>query len=144
VVIAFAKPEASAPSLVADDAGRIVGGKAIANPRLLQTTADGSAPYTLSAQVAQLDPTTVSFVKSKDSVVWFPGAEYGFSLFDELGKISRVFASVHVCQALALAVNREAIAGLHTGAVTTASYFALGTPAWTRPKRTTRRRPSSS
>jgi ABC-type transport system substrate-binding protein len=137
VVITFAKPEASAPSLLADDAGRIVGGKAIANPKMLQTTPDGSGPYTLSSsgtvkgntytlaknktawdassfpyptivfkvlqnsqtmanalvsgqvQVAQLDPTTVSFVKPKDSVVGFSGTEYGFSLFDKLGKISK-------------------------------------------------------
>jgi len=178
VVITFARPEASAPSLLADDAGRIVGGKAIASPKMLQATPDGSGPYTLSSsgtvqsstytlaknskawdassfpypaivfkvlqnsqtmanalvsgqvQVAQLDPSTATFAKSKDSVAGFSGAEYGFSLFDKLGKISRPFASTEVRQALSVAVNRQQIAGLHTGAVATASYFPPGTPGY--------------
>jgi peptide/nickel transport system substrate-binding protein len=178
VVITFAKPEASAPSLLADDAGRIVGGKAITNPKMLMTTPDGSGPYTLSSsgtvqsstytlaknssawdassfpypaivfkvlqnsqtmanalvsgqvQVAQLDPSTVSFVKSKDSVVGFSGTIYASPLFDKNGTISKAFASVKVRQALSMAVNRKAIAKLHPGAVATASFFPPGTQGY--------------
>jgi peptide/nickel transport system substrate-binding protein len=178
VVITFAKPEASAPSLLADDAGRIVGGKAIANPKMLMTTPDGCGPYTLSSsgtvqsntytlvkntsawdassypysaitfkvlqnsqtmanalvsgqvQVAQLDPSTASFVKSKDSMVEFPGTIYSSPLFDKTGAISKPFASVKVRQALSMAVNRKAIAQLHPGAVATASFFPPGTQGY--------------
>ena len=178
VVITFAKPEASAPSLLADDAGRIVGGKAIANPKMLQTTPDGSGPYTLSSsgtvqnstytltknysawdassfpystivfkvlsnsqtlanalvsgqvQVAQLDPSTVSFVKSKDSVVEFSGTIYASPLFDKGGMISKPFGSVKVRQALSMAVDRATIAKLHPGAVATASFFPPGTQGY--------------
>jgi len=178
VVITFAQPEASAPALLADDAGRIVGGKAIANPKMLMTQPDGSGPYTLSSsdtvkgsaytltknsgawdassysystvvfkilqdsqtmanalvsgqvQVAQLDPSTVSFVKSKDSVVGFPGTIYASPVFDKLGKTSKPFASVKVRQALSMAVNRQALASLHPGAVATASFFPPGTPGY--------------
>ncbi|WP_187366524.1 ABC transporter substrate-binding protein [Trebonia kvetii] len=178
VVITFAKSQASAPSLLADDAGRIVGGKAIANPKSLMTQPDGSGPYTLSAsgtvkgssytlakntsawdassfpysrvvfkvlqdsqtmanalvsgqvQVAQLDPSVISFVKSKDSVVEFAGTIYASPLFDKLGKTSEPFASVKVRQALSMAVNRAAIAKLHPGAVATASFFPPGTQGY--------------
>jgi len=178
VVITFAKPEASAPSLLADDAGRIVGGKAVANPKMLMTEPDGSGPYRLSSsgtvqsstytlvknssawdaksfpyptivfkvlqnsqtlanalvsgqvQVAQLDPSTVTFVKSKDSVVEFSGTIYASPLFDKNGTISKAFASVQVRQALSMAVNREAIARLHPGAVATASFFPPGTQGY--------------
>lgn len=175
VVIQFTKPQASAPSLLSDTAGRIVGGKAITDPKILQTSADGSGPYKLSSsgtvksstytlvknndawnadsypyskivfkvlvdpqaranalvssqvQMAQLDSTTVSFAKGKTSVAEFPGAIYGFSLFDKLGKVSKPFKSVEVRQALSMAVDRKKIASLHTGAVGTASYFPPGT-----------------
>ena len=178
VVITFAKPEASAPSLLADDAGRIVGGKAIASPNLLKTSPDGSGPYTLSSsgtvqsstytlvkntsawdassypystitfkvlqnsqtmanalvsgqvQVAQLDPSTASFVKSKDSVVKFSGTIYSSPLFDKTGMISKAFASVKVRQALSMAIDRAAIAKLHPGAVATASFFPPGTQGY--------------
>lgn len=178
VIIQFTKPQASAPSLLADTAGRIVGGKAIADPTILQTSADGSGPYTLSSsgtvksstytlvknedawnadsypystivfkvlvdpqaranalvsgqvQMAQLDSTTVSFVKGKTSVAEFPGAIYGFSLFDKLGTVSKPFKSVEVRQALSMALDRTKVASLHTGAVATASYFPPGTQGY--------------
>jgi peptide/nickel transport system substrate-binding protein len=178
VVITFAQPQASATSLLADDGGRIVGGKAAADPKILQTGPDGSGPYTLSAggtvkgstytlvknddawnassypyskivfkvltdpqaranalasgqvQIAQLDPTTVSFAKSKASVVEFSGAIYGFSLFDKLGKVAKPFASVGVRQALSMALDRTKIAALHPNATATASYFPPGTDGY--------------
>jgi peptide/nickel transport system substrate-binding protein len=178
VVVTFAKPQASAPSLLADDAGRIVGGKAITDPESLMTQPDGSGPYTLSAsgtvkgssytlaksnsawdassfpystvvfkvlqdsqtmanalvsgqvQVAQLDPSVVSFAKSKDSVVEFSGTIYASPLFDKLGKTSKPFASVKVRQALSMAVDRAAMAKLHAGAVATASFFPPGTQGY--------------
>jgi peptide/nickel transport system substrate-binding protein len=178
VVITFAKPQASAPSLLADDAGRIVGANAIADPKILMTEPDGSGPYTLSSsgtiksstytlvknkdagnassfpystvvfkvlkdsqtmanalvsgqvQVAQLDPATVSFAKSKAGVVTFPGTIYGFPVFDKAGTISKAFASVKVRQALAMAVNHEAVAKLHPGAVATASFFPPSTQGY--------------
>lgn len=178
VVITFATPQAAAPSLLAESAGWIVGGKAIADPKILMTGPDGSGPYTLSSsgtvksstytlvknaaawdagsfpystvvfkvlqgpqtlanalvsnqvQVAQLDPSTVSFAKSKASVVGFPGTIYGLALFDKQGAISKPFASVKVRQALSMAINRKQIAGLHTGATATASFFPSGTQGY--------------
>src|ERR1700729_2172666 len=82
-------------------------------------------------QVAQLDPSTVTFVKSKDSVVKFSGTIYASPLFDKDGTISKAFASVQVRQALSMAVNREAIARLHPGAVATASFFPRAPRAMT-------------
>ena len=81
-------------------------------------------------QVAQLDPSTVSFVKSKDSVVEFSGTIYASPLFDKKGTISKAFASVQVRQALSIAVNRAAIAKLHPGAVATASFFPPGSQGY--------------
>jgi peptide/nickel transport system substrate-binding protein len=81
-------------------------------------------------QVAQLDPSTASFVKSKDSVVEFPGTIYASPLFDKNGTISKPFVSVQVRQALSMAVNRQAIAKLHPGAVATASFFPPGTQGY--------------
>ena len=80
--------------------------------------------------MAQLDPSTVTFVKSKDSVVKFSGTIYASPLFDKDGTISKAFASVQVRQALSMAVNREAIARLHPGAVATASFFPPGTQGY--------------
>jgi len=178
VVITFAQPEASAPALLADDAGRIVGGDAIANPKTLLTQPDGSGSYTLSSsgtvkgssytlaknasawdtstypyqavlfkvlpdpqtmanalvsgqvQVAQLDPSTLSFVKSKDSVVQFPGTIYGSPLFDKDGTTAKAFGQVQVRQALSMAVDRAALAKLHPGAVATASFIPPSTQGY--------------
>lgn len=49
VMITFAHPTASALTMLADSAGRIVGQKGIDDPKSLATAPDGSGPYTLSA-----------------------------------------------------------------------------------------------
>jgi peptide/nickel transport system substrate-binding protein len=47
VVITWAAPQATGPSILADEAGVIVGKEGLANPDTLKTTPDGSGPYTL-------------------------------------------------------------------------------------------------
>ena len=47
VVITWAKPQATGEDNLTDEAGMIIGAKGVANPASLQTTPDGSGPYTL-------------------------------------------------------------------------------------------------
>jgi peptide/nickel transport system substrate-binding protein len=47
VVITWAKPQARGQNALADEAGAIVGADAVADPTTLETTPDGSGPYTL-------------------------------------------------------------------------------------------------
>ena len=47
VVITWAKPQARGENALADEAGAMVGAQAVADPKSLETTPDGSGPYTL-------------------------------------------------------------------------------------------------
>ena len=48
VVITWARPQARGQNALADEAGAIVGADAVADPTTLETTPDGSGPYTLN------------------------------------------------------------------------------------------------
>ncbi len=83
VVITFAQPTASAPSLLADYSGRIVGQKAIDDPKSLATTPDGSGPYTLSSSESVKGD---SYVLTRNKSAWNAGAfAYSKVTFKQLG-----------------------------------------------------------
>jgi peptide/nickel transport system substrate-binding protein len=178
VVITFAQPTASAPSLLAENAGWIVGMNAIKNPAVLTMGPDGSGAYSLNTgasvkgssyvltkkpsswdakafpwstvtfnviadpqaranavvsgqdQLAEIDPLTATFVKHQTGETRFPGEVYGFAVFDKDGTVSKPFSSVTVRQALSMAINRTALAAIHTGANATASLFPSGTKGY--------------
>src|SRR5580693_3568508 len=52
VVLTFAAPQATFQTELAGESGMIIGQKGISDPSSLQTTPDGSGPYTLSSAVA--------------------------------------------------------------------------------------------
>ncbi|WP_321877144.1 ABC transporter substrate-binding protein [Paraburkholderia bannensis] len=83
VVITFAQPTASAPSLLADYSGRIVGQKAIDNPKSLLTTPDGSGPYILSNTESVKGS---SYVLNRNKDAWNADAySYAKVTFKQLG-----------------------------------------------------------
>jgi peptide/nickel transport system substrate-binding protein len=92
VVITWAQPQATPANILADTAGVIVGADAAANPDSLETTPDGSGPYTLDE-----DATTraSSYTLTKNDDAWNADA----FAFDTV-----VFSVITDTQALANAV----------------------------------------
>ena len=66
VVITWAKPQANPATIFADTAGIIVGPEAVADPDTLETTPDGSGPYTLD-EGATTRASTYTLTKNDDA-----------------------------------------------------------------------------
>jgi len=67
VVITWAKPQATGEDNLTDEAGMIIGPKGVADTKTLQTTPDGSGPYTLDTGKTTKGST---YTLAKDTKAW--------------------------------------------------------------------------